>query len=61
MVQEYEDLNINPPPPKFRDDNQTSVSTSEIEITPLQEALKGSVKSYEVGIKNKKRPACSIK
>ena len=55
MVQEYEDLNIIPPPPKFRDDYQPPVSTSEIEIiTPLQEALKGSVKSYEVCIKNEK-------
>lgn len=59
MVKGYEN-NIILPPPEFRDDYKPPVSTPKIEITPLKQALKNSVESYEVSIKNKKDPLAQL-
>ena len=58
MVQDYED-NIIFPPPEFRDDYKpTPLPRTKIE--EVDKALKGYTKSYEIGIKNNKKPLAQL-
>ena len=67
MVQDYED-NIILPPLEFKDDYKPTPKPTNKKPTPLprtkieqvDKALKGSTKSYEIGIKNNKDPLAQL-